>query len=106
MDYFSSLLTRAANTVSLAANACRVWEDGGDVDPVADTAWEAAGATLEAIDAIAGIDAALSAGTYPETRLGRLVVAARLLTLAGTDEGGGSEDLEMATKLLRSALAA
>lgn len=103
MDHFTSLLQRAAFATSAAADACKDWENGGDTDPVADTAWEAGEATRAALDAVAGIDAALTLDTYPETRLGRLVMAAYLLVLAGTDEGGYSADLEMAANLLQVA---
>ncbi len=100
MDYYEALLHRAAVAVAAAAQACRDWEDGGDTGPVSDTAWDADGATAEALEAAAGIDPTLTLDTYPETRLGRLVLAARLLVLAGTDEGGQSQDLEMAARAL------
>jgi hypothetical protein len=100
MDYFETLLHRAASAATLAAIACRDWEEGGDSDPVADTASEVDGATLEALEAVAGIDPTLTLGSYPETRLGRLVLAARLLVLAGTDEGGQNDELAMAARLL------
>lgn len=103
MDHFTSLLKRAALATSVAADACKDWENGGDPDLVADTAWEADEATREALDAVAGIDAALTLHTYPESRLGRLVMAAYLLVLAGTDEDGSSADLEMAATLLQAA---
>jgi hypothetical protein len=103
VDYFETLLHRAAYVVTTAATACRDWEDGGDSCPVADTALVADEATREALEAVAGIDPTLTLDTYPETRVGRLVMAARLLVLAGTDEGGESQDLEMAAKLLRQA---
>ena len=103
MDYFASTFERAAFAVTAAASACHVWEDGGDSSPVADTAWEADGATAEALDAVAGMDPALTGDTYPVTRVGRLVMAARLLVLAGTDEEGTSRELEIAAELLRLA---
>lgn len=103
MDHFSSLLNRASLAVAAAAVACRLWEEAGDPYPVADTAWEADEATTEAVAALAGIDSALGLDDYPESRLGRLVIAARLLVLAGTDEGGTSQELEMAAQLLRIA---
>lgn len=103
MDHFEALLHRAVCAVTAAARACRAWEDGGDTDPVADTAWEADGATLEALQAVAAIDPTLTLETYPETRIGRLVLAARLLVLAGTDEGGASDDLQMGARALRLA---
>jgi len=104
MDHFTTLLQRAACAAGAAADACRAWEDGGDPAPVADTAWEADGATFEALEAVAGIDPTLILETYPETRVGRLVMAASLLVLAGTDEEGSSTDLETAASLLTSAL--
>lgn len=103
MDHFEALLQRAVCAVTAAARACRAWEDGGDTNPVADTAWEADGATVEALEAVAAIDPTLTLETYPETRIGRLVLAARLLVLAGTDEGGQSGDLQIAAQLLTAA---
>lgn len=103
MDYFEALLRQAACTANAAAAACQVWENGGDADPVSDTAWEADVAISDALEAVAGIDPTLRLVSYPETRLGRLVLAARLLVLAGTDEGGRSEDLTMAAGLLEAA---
>ena len=103
MDHFTALLQRAACAVGAAADACRAWEDGADAAPVSDTAWEADGGTLETLEAVAGIDPTLTLDTYPETRVGRLLMAARLLVLAGTDEGGESEELAMAAALLRLA---
>lgn len=103
MDRFTSLLHRAACAVGAAAEACQIWEDGGDPDPVADTAWEADEATTEALEVVTGIDPTLTREAYPETRLARLVMAARLLVLAGTDEGGQSQDLDMAAQVLRLA---
>lgn len=93
MDHFTSLLHRAALATSAAADACRDWETGDNADQVSDSAWEADGATRKALDAVAGIDPALTLDSYPETRLARLVMAAYLLVLAGTDEGGCSADL-------------
>lgn len=103
MDHFTSVLRRAAFVTSAAADACRDWEDGGDTDAVADMAWEADGATREALDAVAAIDPTLTLDSYPETRLGRLAMAAYLLVLAGTDEGGCSADLEAAAMVLQAA---
>jgi hypothetical protein len=100
MDHFDALIQRAACAVSAAAAACRAWEEGGVSGPVSDTAWEADEATSEALDAVAGIDSTLVLDSYPETRLGRLVMAARLLVLAGTDEDGRSDELEVAARLL------
>jgi len=49
------------------------------------------------------MDPALPPQTGPETRLGRLVVAAQLLILAGTDEGGQSDELELIATVLKLA---
>jgi len=103
MDHFTALLQRAACAADAAAEACRAWEDGGETAPVSDTAWEADGASLEALEAVAGIDPTLALDTCPETRLGRLVTAARLLVLAGIDEGGTSGDLDIGAQILRMA---
>lgn len=103
MDHFSALLAQAAQAADTATAACRAWEGGCDVDSVSDTAWDADGASLEALEAVAGLDPALIRGNYPESRVGRLAMAARLLVLAGTDEGGTSQDLEMAAQILRTA---
>ena len=103
MDRFTTLLSRTASAVAAAAHACQIWEDGGDTQLVSDTAWEADGAIVETLEAVAGIDSTLTLEDYPETRLGRLVLAARLLVLAGTDEGGEWADLQIAAKLLRMA---
>jgi hypothetical protein len=103
MDQMKALLLRAADAASAAASACLAWEEAGDSDAVSDTAWVADGAILEACEAVAGIDPTLTLGGYPESRLGRLVMAARLLVLAGTDEGGHSNDLATAAELLLAA---
>lgn len=100
LDRFEALIQRAACVVDAAAIACRDWEDGGDTGPVSDTAWAADEATAEAIEAVADIDPALTLDSYPETRLGRLVMATRLLVLAGTDEGGTSLELDLASTAL------
>ena len=103
MDYFGTSLQRAAGAVALAVTACRDWENGGDAGLVSDTASEADGATTELLEAVAGIDPTLKLDTCPETRLGRLTLAARLMVLAGTDEAGEWADLRIAAKLLRMA---
>ena len=105
MDDISVLVDHAAEATNRAAAACRDWEDGGDPAPVSDTASEADEAISVAVEAVAGIYPTFSVQHYPETRLGRLVVAAQLLVLAGTDEGGKSEDLQLATNVLRLAAA-
>jgi hypothetical protein len=106
MGHIGVLMDLAAGAASRAALACREWEDGGDADPVGATAWEADEAISAAVEAAAAADPALLRASDPETRLGRLVAAARLLILAGTDEGGQSDDLELAAKLLKLAASA
>lgn len=103
MDHIDVLLNLAAAAASSAASACRDWESGGDPGPVADTAWAADEAISLAIEAAADIDPALPPLSDPKTRLGRLIMAAQLLVLAGTDEGGQSDELELAAKVLRLA---
>lgn len=103
MHHFETLLHHAASAVQCAANAIRDWENGGDTEPVSDTAWDADKATLRALHAAATIEPALALSSYPETRLGRLVMAARLLVLAGTDEDGCRIDLDTAATVLRAA---
>lgn len=103
MDHIDVMLKLAIGAVGKAAVACERWENGGDPGPVADSAWEAEEAISLALEAVAGTYPAFSLESYPETRLGRLVLAARLLVLAGTDEGGRSEDLTKAAALLEAA---
>ena len=106
MNEMEALLRCAARSVTAAARACREWEDSGDSDTVADTAWEASEASSEALEAAAGIDPTLSRAACPETRLGRLVLAARLLVLAGSDDGGQSDEMGIAANLLLLAVEA
>lgn len=106
VDFFESLLHHAACAVARAAEACRAWEDGGDPGDVADTARGADEATHGAVEAVAGIDPALALDGYPESRVGRLVLAARLLVLAGTDESGTSTELKLAGRVLKLAISA
>lgn len=103
MDYYAALLLRSARAVAAAASACRDWGEGEDSYAISDTAWDADRATAETLAAVAGIDPTLSLETYPETRIGRLVLAARLLVLAGTDERGQSQDLAIAVSILNLA---
>ncbi|MEA1617372.1 hypothetical protein SOQ14_00400 [Erythrobacter sp. T5W1-R] len=103
MDQIDVLLNLAADAAYRASKACECWENGGDPAPVADTAWEAEEAISLALEAVAGTYPTFSILDYPETRLGRLVLAARLLLRAGTDESGRSEDLSMAARLLKLA---
>lgn len=103
MDNVDVVLNLAADAADRASRACEAWENGGDPSPVADTAWEAEEAISLALEAVAGMRPALPPLSDPETRLGRLVVAAQLLILAGTDEGGQSDELELAATVLKLA---
>lgn len=103
MEHIDVLLNLAADAAAQAAKACQCWERGGDPGPVADTARAAGEAISVAFEAAAGIDPALPPLSDPETRLGRLVVAAQLLILAGTDEGGQSDELDLAATVLKLA---
>ena len=103
MDEITALLHRAACVVGAAARACRNWEAGGEAGPVSDTAWKADKATFEAVGAVQGIHSAFKCDSVPESRVERLILAARLLALAGTDEDGRSDDLVMAAKALSAA---
>ncbi|MFN9633982.1 MAG: hypothetical protein ACK554_11130 [Erythrobacteraceae bacterium] len=103
MDHIDVKLKLAIGAVGKAAAACEHWENGGDPGPVADTACEAEEAISVALEAVAGTYPAFSVASYPETRLGRLVLAARVLVMAGTDEGGRSEDLVIAAGVLEAA---
>jgi len=87
-----------------AAKACKAWELGGDPAPVGETA-DIAYDECRATAAILVIEGAIVA-TPDEgaSRRARLVTAAEMLCLAGIDEGGTSEDLEMAATLLRLAM--
>ena len=100
------LLSAAASAARSAAKACRNWEEGGCPDPVADTAEVALLTVDKVFAALQDEDQAAIPHSDPETRRGRLVVAAYMMLLAGSDEHGESADLNLAANILRSAAAA
>lgn len=98
LDHVGRLLRTAAGLVLNAANACRIWEDGGESWLVGETAEEALCAAKLALDALCS-DGVLSTEDA-QSRRERFACAGWLCLLAGTDEGGTSEDLDTAAALL------
>ncbi|MEJ7928098.1 hypothetical protein WG908_15205 [Sphingobium sp. AN641] len=97
------LLSEAASALVMASDACREWEMGGDSQAVGDTAVSAYEASLTAVRQLE-IEGALPATVdVGASRRARLTSAAHMLCLAGIDEGGISEDLELAASLFRLA---
>lgn len=97
------LLSEAASILLMATDACREWEMGGDSQAVGDTAVSAYEASLMAVRQLV-IEGALPATVdIGASRRARLASAAHMLCLAGIDEGGNSEDLELAASLFRAA---
>lgn len=97
------LLSEAATALMMASDACREWELDGDSQAVSDTAASAYEASLTAVRQLV-IEGALPATVdVGASRRARLASAAHMLCLAGVDEGGTSEDLELAASLFRSA---
>lgn len=97
------LLSEAATVLVTASDACREWEMGGDSEAVGDSAVSAYEASLTAVRQLV-IEGALPATVdVGASRRARLASAGHMLCLAGIDEGGTSEDLELAASLFRSA---
>lgn len=104
MSQLDQQLAAAAMTMLTAAEACKEWELGGDPAPVGETA-DIAYDECRAAVAMLVIEGAIAAtADQGASRRARLVTAAEMLCLAGIDEGGTSEDLEMAATLLRLAM--
>jgi hypothetical protein len=104
MSQLDQQLAVAAMAMLSAAEACKTWELGGDPAPVGETA-DIAYDKCRAVTAILVIEGAIVAtADQGASRRARLVTAAEMLCLAGIDEGGTSEDLEMAAALLRLAI--
>ncbi|AEG49608.1 hypothetical protein Sphch_1931 [Sphingobium chlorophenolicum L-1] len=76
---------------------------GGDSQAVGDTAVSAYEASLTAVQQLIIEGAQLATAEVGASRRARLASAAHMLCLAGIDEGGTSEDLELAASLFRSA---
>ncbi|WP_041390379.1 hypothetical protein [Sphingobium chlorophenolicum] len=99
----NQFLSAAARTLMMASDACREWEMGGDSQAVGDTAVSAYEASLTAVQQLIIEGAQLATAEVGASRRARLASAAHMLCLAGIDEGGTSEDLELAASLFRSA---
>ena len=97
------LLSAAASALMIASNACREWEMGGDSQAVGDTAVSAYDASLTAIQQLIKEGAQPATADVGASRRARLASAAHMLCLAGVDEGGNSEDLELAASLFQLA---
>ena len=109
MDVFDSTgraLMEAAAATESAATACSEWELGGQADPVAMTAALAHRAATVAIEAVTSDEPWTETLDEPQTRRSRIANAAWMLLLAGIDERGESNDLELASQLFRIAAAA
>ena len=104
MSQLDQQLNVAAIAMLEAAAACRDWELGGDPAPVGETADIAYDECLAAVAMLVIEGAIVAAADQGASRRARLVTAAEMLCLAGIDEGGTSEDLEMAATLMRLAM--
>lgn len=100
------VILEAARLVKLASIACKEWEYTRIPACVSETAADALDISHSAIRLDAKETGEPMIDKLPETRRGRLLAAAWLLVLAGTDEHGESLDLAIASKLLCQAAAA
>lgn len=100
------MLFEAARLVKVASIACKNWETTRNPDAVSDTAVAAVDISQHAIRLALDETGEPLIDKVPETRRGRLLAAAWLLVLAGTDEHGESVDLATASKLFCKAAAA
>ena len=98
-------LNLAAASCLEAAAACRMWQEGGDATPVADTAGAARLVANIALEAIVTDEPWDRSTEEPATRRARLGYAAWFALLAGTDEGGRASDLNCAAALFSAAAA-
>lgn len=103
IDSTGRALTEAATAAERAAWACREWERGGEPEPVALTAALAHRAATIAMEAVIADEPWTESLDDPQTRRSRVATAAWMLVLAGTDEGGESVDLTLASQLFRAA---
>ncbi len=94
------VILEAARLVKVASVACKKWECTGIPEAVSDTAADALDISHSVIRLEAEETGEPMIDQFPETRRGRLLAAAWLLVLAGTDEHGESLDLAIASKLL------
>jgi len=100
------VILEAARLVKLASVACKKWECTRIPDCVSETAADALDISHTAIRLEEEETGEPLIDQIPETRRRRLLAAAWLLGLAGTDEHGESLDLAIASKLLCQAASA
>jgi hypothetical protein len=105
LDSTGRALMDAAAAAERAANACLEWERGGDADPVSKSAALVYQTASVAVEAVTADETFTDSLEDPQTRRSRLAAAAWMLVLAGTDEGGESVDLTLASQLFRAAAA-
>ena len=98
-------LNRASASCVEAARACRVWDGGGEVVAVSDTAAAARGPANIALEAVVTDEPWDRSADEPATRQARLAYAAWFALLARTDEGGTASDLDCAAALFGAAAA-
>lgn len=100
------LIFEAARLVKVASIACKNWETTRNPEAVSDTAAAAVDISQHAVRLASDETGEPLLDKVPETRRGRLLAAAWLMVLAGTDEHGESVDLAIASKLFCKAAAA
>lgn len=105
LDSTGRALIEASVAAEKAANACQERERGGDADPVSVSAALVYQAATVAVEAVTADEAFTDPLDDPQTRRSRLAAAAWMLVLTGTDEGGKSTDLALASKLFHKAAA-
>lgn len=106
LDSTGRALMDAAVAAERAADACWDWERGGESDPVSVSAALVYQTATVAVEAVTADEPFTDPLEDPQTRRSRLAAAAWMLVLAGTDEGGQSVDLTLASQLFRAAAAA
>ena len=104
MSQLEQQLALTATAMIAAAEACKEWELGGDPAPVGETADIAYDECRAAVAMLVIEGAIVATADQGASRRARLVTAAEMLCLVGIDEGGTSDDLDMAATLLRLAM--
>lgn len=100
LDNTGRVLIEAAALAEKAAAACWESERGGEPDPVAVSAALVYQSATVAIEAVTADEPWTESLDDPQTRRSRLATAAWMLVPAGTDEGGESIDLTLASQLV------
>ena len=95
----------AAAAAKTVAAACWGGKRGGEPDPVTVTAALLYQVAAVAIEAVTADEPWTQLLDDPQARRSRMAMAAWMLVLAGTDEGGESTDLTLASQLFRAAAA-